>query len=59
MQLNRYILMTVIKILSVILGAMLLFFVGLMIGYGVIGDGSPLHVFDRGLWHHILDFVNL
>jgi hypothetical protein len=30
---------------------------GAMIGYGVIGDGSPFDVFKRSTWQHIIDFV--
>jgi len=57
MQTNRYILTAVIKILLVVLFAIVLFLVGLMIGYGIVGAGSPFQVFNRDLWHHILEFV--
>ncbi|BAK95083.1 putative uncharacterized protein [Tetragenococcus halophilus subsp. halophilus] len=57
MYLSRDVLISLIKILSVIALAVVLFFVGLMIGYGGIGDGSPLHVFSRALWQHIFEFV--
>ncbi|WP_122646560.1 DNA-directed RNA polymerase subunit beta [Enterococcus mediterraneensis] len=57
MKINRYTVTTLIKILVVIVLAMILFIVGTMIGYGVIGDGMPLKVFDPGLWTHILDFM--
>ncbi|MGX7197167.1 DNA-directed RNA polymerase subunit beta [Enterococcus olivae] len=57
MQTNRYMLTSVIKVLLVILLAMILFLAGLMVGYGIIGDGSPFQVFNRDLWHHILEFV--
>lgn len=30
---------------------------GLMVGYGVIGDKSPTEVFDKSTWQHIIDFV--
>lgn len=59
MHLSRDVLITLIKVLSVIALAMVLFFIGLMIGYGVIGDGSPTHVFSRALWQHIFEFVQL
>jgi len=45
------------KILLVILGAILLFIAGTMIGYGIIGDGSPFKVFSPSLWNHIFDFM--
>ncbi|KAF1305478.1 DNA-directed RNA polymerase subunit beta [Enterococcus saccharolyticus] len=57
MDSSRYILISISKVLVVILIAMILFFVGLMIGYGVIGDGSPFQVFDGELWDRILDFI--
>lgn len=56
MSTTRYIAVTLLKILVVILLIMVLFVVGTMIGYGVIGDGSPKDVFDRDVWVHILDF---
>ncbi|HPJ00720.1 MAG TPA: DNA-directed RNA polymerase subunit beta [Enterococcus sp.] len=59
MEISEDILKNLIKILSIVFGAILLFFIGLMIGYGVIGDGSPFHVFNRELWQHILDFFNI
>ncbi|MCJ7840588.1 DNA-directed RNA polymerase subunit beta [Lederbergia sp. NSJ-179] len=30
---------------------------GLMIGYGVIGDGKPKDVFKEKTWTHIIDLV--
>lgn len=57
MKLNRYILTSLIKILIVILLAILLFLTGTMIGYGVIGDGSPFKVFSPSLWNHIFEFM--
>ena len=57
MDSSRYILISISKVLVVVLIAMILFCVGLMIGYGVIGDGSPFQVFDGELWDRILDFI--
>ncbi|CAM3060926.1 DNA-directed RNA polymerase subunit beta [Lactococcus hircilactis] len=31
---------------------------GLMLGYGVLGGGNPTHIFDRGLWHEVLNKLN-
>jgi len=59
MYLSRDVLITLIKVLSVIASAIILFFIGLMIGYGVVGDGSPTHVFSRALWQHIFEFIQL
>lgn len=39
----------------------ILFFVaiaGLMIGYGVIGDGNPIDALNWGTWQHMLDIIN-
>lgn len=58
MKLNRYVLISLMKILLVIFLVIILFAVGTMIGYGIIGDGMPLKVFSPKLWNHILDFVN-
>ncbi|KFN90732.1 hypothetical protein TMUPMC115_1755 [Tetragenococcus muriaticus PMC-11-5] len=38
---------------------MFLFFIGLMVGYGLIGDGSPMQVFNRTLWQHIFEFIQV
>ncbi len=54
MNLNRYILTS---LMLVILGAILLFIAGTMVGYGIIGDGSPFKVFSPSLWNHIFDFM--
>lgn len=53
----RYILVTLIKVLLVIVGMLVLFFVGTAIGYGVIGDGDPFKVFDGEIWEHIFSFL--
>lgn len=31
--------------------------VGLMVGYGVIGDGPPTEVLKKETWQHIIDIV--
>lgn len=54
----RYILISLVKILAVILLVLLLFIIGTMIGYGLIGGGSPLKVFQPSLWLHIFDFFS-
>lgn len=30
---------------------------GLMIGYGILGDGNPSEVLDQDLWQHIIDII--
>ncbi|OJG61340.1 hypothetical protein RV08_GL000283 [Enterococcus mundtii] len=47
-----------VKILAVILLVLLLFIIGTMIGYGLIGGGSPFKVFQPSLWLHIFDFFS-
>ncbi|MDB7087822.1 MULTISPECIES: DNA-directed RNA polymerase subunit beta [Enterococcus] len=54
----RYILISLVKILAVILLVLLLFIIGTMIGYGLIGGGSPFKVFQLSLWLHIFDFFS-
>ncbi|EPI00885.1 MULTISPECIES: DNA-directed RNA polymerase subunit beta [unclassified Enterococcus] len=55
---SRYILLTLMKILIVLLLIFILFIIGTMIGYGVIGGGNPFRVFQPDLWLHIVDFFN-
>ncbi len=31
---------------------------GLMIGYGVIGDGNPMDALNWSTWQHMLDIIN-
>ncbi|MGX7200128.1 DNA-directed RNA polymerase subunit beta [Enterococcus nangangensis] len=52
----RYILISVIKILLVILGMIFLFIIGTAIGYGLIGNGNTADVFDGEIWQHIFSF---
>ncbi|ELZ4693565.1 DNA-directed RNA polymerase subunit beta [Enterococcus faecalis] len=52
----RYILVTLLKILVVISLVIILFVVGTMIGYGLIGNGNPMDVFDKKIWTHIMNF---
>lgn len=57
MKTSHYIIYTVIKILAVIFIAILLLVVGLMIGYGVIGDGSPTDIFKIDIWEQLSRFI--
>ena len=52
----RYILVTLLKILVDISLVIILFVVGTMIGYGLIGNGNPMDVFDEKIWTHIMNF---
>ena len=53
-------LMIVIIRIALFLGlALLLFIVGLMIGYSVLGGGgNPLSVFSWDIWQKIIDFIH-
>ncbi|WP_328797274.1 DNA-directed RNA polymerase subunit beta [Heyndrickxia sporothermodurans] len=31
---------------------------GVIIGYGVIGDGKPMDALKKSTWTHIIDLVN-
>ncbi|MDN5371354.1 MAG: hypothetical protein PWR19_400 [Carnobacterium sp.] len=46
----------VLKILLVIILIALVFVVGAMIGYGVLGDGNPFAVFEKETWVHIFSY---
>lgn len=53
----RNICLYIIKVSIVILLVVAAFVIGVMLGYGVIGDGgNPMDVFDPDMWHHILNF---
>ena len=44
-----------IIVVSIFAAAALIF--GLMIGYGVIGDGTPTDALKKDTWQHIIDLV--
>lgn len=56
MRTSRYILSNLLKIIIIILLMFVLFILGLMIGYGVVGDGKMTDVFNKDLWTHIAAF---
>jgi cation transport ATPase len=43
-------------VVLVLLALSLMF--GLMVGYGVLGDGTPTDVLHKDTWQHILDIIN-
>lgn len=53
----KHILIQLAKVLLFVLLLVILFHIGLMIGYGGIGDGKPTGVFDGEVWNHITDFL--
>jgi hypothetical protein len=46
-----------LRLLLFICGVIICFAVGTMIGYGVLGDGEPMNVFEKETWTHIIDLV--
>ncbi|MCM3718343.1 DNA-directed RNA polymerase subunit beta [Fictibacillus phosphorivorans] len=46
-----------LRLLLLICAIVVCFAVGTMVGYGVIGDGEPMRVFDKETWTHIIDLV--
>ena len=48
------ILVRVIIVLALAGGSLIL---GLMVGYGIIGDGSPADALKKETWTHIIDIV--
>lgn len=46
-----------LRILVLITAAVIAILAGLIVGYGVIGDGSPLDALRIDTWKHIIDIV--
>jgi DNA-directed RNA polymerase subunit beta len=46
-----------LRLLLLICGIVVCFAIGTMVGYGVIGDGKPMNVFEKETWTHIIDLV--
>ena len=51
------VLSTVMWVLIFMLMAFILFGAGLMVGYGVLGDGNPALVFSNQTWEQIFDYI--
>lgn len=47
-----------LRIIVISIFAAAAFIIGLMIGFAVLGDGSPLDVLRVETWQHIIDIVN-
>ncbi|MGO2100630.1 DNA-directed RNA polymerase subunit beta [Vagococcus salmoninarum] len=54
---TKYVIRQLLKIIVIVLLAVILFVVGTMIGFGVIGEGRPTDVFDSETWNHIFKFI--
>ncbi|GGF22015.1 hypothetical protein GCM10010954_21060 [Halobacillus andaensis] len=46
-----------LRILLVLVLSAVALALGLMIGYGIIGDGDPLDALSWSTWQHIIDIV--
>ena len=46
-----------LRLLLLVCGIIVCFAVGTMVGYGVLGDGKPMNVFEKETWTHIIDLV--
>ena len=51
------VLSTVMWVLIFMLMAFILFGAGLMVGYGVLGDGNPMLVFSKQTWEQIFNYI--
>ncbi|CAM5192005.1 DNA-directed RNA polymerase subunit beta OS=Ureibacillus acetophenoni OX=614649 GN=SAMN05877842_10187 PE=4 SV=1 [Ureibacillus acetophenoni] len=49
---------TAIKVLIFFATILIVAILGLMIGYGVIGDGNPIDALNWNTWQHMLDIIN-
>ncbi|WP_407857369.1 DNA-directed RNA polymerase subunit beta [Enterococcus hailinensis] len=58
MSSSEHILRNLIRIVAILLAGVVLFIIGSMIGYGVMGGGNPFKVLFPDVWRHILDFVH-
>ncbi|MGP4077141.1 DNA-directed RNA polymerase subunit beta [Halobacillus sp. K22] len=46
-----------LRIIIVLVLSILALLIGLMVGYGVIGDGNPMEALNWDTWQHIWDIV--
>ncbi|WP_085994068.1 DNA-directed RNA polymerase subunit beta [Oceanobacillus senegalensis] len=46
-----------LRIIMVIILAAMALVAGLMIGYGVVGDGNPIDILKEETWQHIINIV--
>ena len=58
MSSSEHILRNLIRIVAILLAGVVLFIIGSMIGYGVMGGGNPFKVLLPDVWRHILGFVH-
>jgi len=46
-----------LRIIVILIIAIFALIAGLMVGYGVLGDGNPIEVLDMETWQHIIDII--
>ncbi|AXI11217.1 DNA-directed RNA polymerase subunit beta [Oceanobacillus zhaokaii] len=46
-----------LRVIIVLILAATALVLGLMIGYGILGDGIPMDVLKKETWQHIIDIV--
>ncbi|MFB1051558.1 DNA-directed RNA polymerase subunit beta [Paraliobacillus sp. JSM ZJ581] len=46
-----------LRIVVVLILSFLALIIGLVVGYSVLGDGSPMEVLEFETWQHIIDIV--
>ncbi|KYD07047.1 hypothetical protein B4102_1992 [Heyndrickxia sporothermodurans] len=47
-----------LRVIIVIFTLFISLILGVIIGYGVIGDGKPMDALKKSTWSHIIDLVN-
>ncbi|WP_382920874.1 DNA-directed RNA polymerase subunit beta, partial [Streptomyces sp. NPDC057062] len=47
-----------LRVIIVIFTLFISLILGVIIGYGVIGDGKPMDALKKSTWTHIIDLVN-
>lgn len=56
---KKFFLKALIRVLLIILLALVVFCIGLMIGYAVIGDGGNIFdIFKPSTWQNIVNFLH-
>ncbi|WP_192987672.1 DNA-directed RNA polymerase subunit beta [Carnobacterium mobile] len=46
----------VLKVLLVLVLIAIALILGVMVGYGILGDGNPFAIFDMSTWGHIFSY---
>lgn len=56
-SISKQIIIQVFLVILAIIMLILLFFIGIRIGYVTLGKGHPSDTFKAETWQHILDFI--